>query len=181
MFLKQQFSAAARAALAPVLGGLAVLALGVAAQPAPVAAADPVTAVIFEFSNNDTSGEDSDRTARHAARVSSFDELLADSIAARGTVRFVGVDCPQAPCEAGRMPVDEVFRMAQQAGARLLVHGGIHKMSTLVQFGALEVIDIESQKVVLKRTFSFRGDTDEAFRRAADFMARYFDEVTRNL
>ena len=40
--------------------------------------------------------------------------------------------------------------------------GGIHKMSTLVQWAKAEVIDLRSGQIVLDRLFTFRGDTDQA-------------------
>ncbi len=66
---------------------------------------------------------------------------------------------------------------ARATGARLLVCGGVHKMSTLVQWGKLHVVDLAADRLLLDRNFSFRGDSDEAFRRAAEFVARYVKEV----
>ena len=75
------------------------------------------------------------------------------------------------------MAPDDLVRAARQSGARLLVYGGIHKESTLVQWGKIEVLDLNKHQLVLNKNFSFRGDTDQAFRRAAAFMARYFEAL----
>jgi Protein of unknown function (DUF2380) len=56
-----------------------------------------------------------------------------------------------------------------------VVYGGIRKMSTLVQWGDVELLDLENEKLLLKRIVSFRGDNDEAFSRAAAFVG---DTVT---
>ena len=49
--------------------------------------------------------------------------------------------------------------------------GGIHKMSTLVQWAKAELIDLRSGQIVLDKLFTFRGDTDQAWRRAEKFIA----------
>jgi len=43
-------------------------------------------------------------------------------------------------------------------------------MSTLVQWGDVELLDLEADKVLFRQTVTFRGDTDEAYRRAAAFV-----------
>jgi hypothetical protein len=39
-----------------------------------------------------------------------------------------------------------------------------------VQWGDFELLDLQSEKLLLQRTVSFRGDNGEAFRRAAAFV-----------
>ena len=48
-------------------------------------------------------------------------------------------------------------------------------MSTLVQWAKIEAIDARTGRIVLDKLFSFRGDTDEAWRQAEAFI---FDELT---
>ena len=55
--------------------------------------------------------------------------------------------------------------------------GGIHKMSTLVQWAKVEIIDIAANRVVFDRLFSFRGDSDEAWKRAEAFVSREIREA----
>jgi microcompartment protein CcmK/EutM len=43
-------------------------------------------------------------------------------------------------------------------------------MSTLVQWGEVQLLDLASDKLLLRRTVTFRGDNDTAYRRAADFV-----------
>jgi hypothetical protein len=62
--------------------------------------------------------------------------------------------------------------MARQAGAKLMLFGGLHKMSTLVQWGRVELIDIDANRLLDERPLSFRGDDDQAWRRAADYVAQ---------
>lgn len=79
-------------------------------------------------------------------------------------------DCPEHPCTPVSMHPDDFVAAARRSGARLVVYGGIRKMSTLVQWGDVELLDLDNGKLLLKRTVSFRGDNDEAYRRAAAFV-----------
>ena len=115
----------------------------------------PVTAAIADFDNIDTSREAPDRTAKHAARVQVFAALLRGDLAAQKKFKIVRLSCLNPPCSAARMPPKGLVKAARQAGARLLIFGGIHKESTLVQWGKIEAIDLESDKLVLSKAFSF--------------------------
>jgi hypothetical protein len=68
------------------------------------------------------------------------------------------------------MRTDEFIAAGRRSGARFVVYGGIRKMSTLVQWGDVELLDLDANKLLLKRTVSFRGDNDEAYSRAAAFV-----------
>jgi Protein of unknown function (DUF2380) len=63
------------------------------------------------------------------------------------------------------------LRAASQAGAQILIIGGLHKMSTLVQLAQTAAIDTTSQRVVFRKFFTFRGDNDEAWQRAERFVS----------
>ena len=63
------------------------------------------------------------------------------------------------------------MKAANAAGADFLMVGGIHKMSTLVQWAKAEVIDLRTGQIVLDKLFTFRGDTDQAWRRAEEFIS----------
>ena len=51
-------------------------------------------------------------------------------------------------------------------------------MSTLIQWGSVQVFDVQRKELLLHRIFSFRGDTDEAFRRAANFIGETLHGLT---
>jgi Protein of unknown function (DUF2380) len=61
---------------------------------------------------------------------------------------------------------------ARTAGADYALLGVVQKMSTLVLWCRASLIDLATRKVVLDRWLTFRGDTDEAWRRAASFLTR---------
>jgi Protein of unknown function (DUF2380) len=154
-----------------VLVGL-VLSAGVAGADSNSAAAPGVGVAIVDFSYADTSGEPADQTAAHQQRLQALMAALRRDFAADRQFRLVPVSCGPAPCTVdGTMPAD-LRRAAAEAGATMLVLGGIHKMSTLVQWARIDVIDVATDRAVLSRLFTFRGDSDDAWQRAEAFMSQ---------
>ena len=68
------------------------------------------------------------------------------------------------------MEPEALIAAARDAGAQLLLFGGIHKMSSLIQQGKAQVVDLDQDKVVFDRMLSFRGDTDQAWQQASHFL-----------
>ena len=155
-----------RAKAARVAIGISVL----SPPLAPCLSAAPLTIAVADFDYVDTSGEARDQSAEHKARVAKLAELVRENLSAQGDYRVLPFECPQHPCTPVSMGSDDFIAAARRTGARFVVYGGIRKMSTLVQWGDVELLDLESEKLLLKRTVSFRGDTDEAFSRAAAFV-----------
>jgi hypothetical protein len=58
--------------------------------------------------------------------------------------------------------LNELVVAAREAGADVVLVGGLQKTSTLVQWAKIQAIDVRSERVVLEKLFTFRGDTDEA-------------------
>jgi len=156
----------------PSLCSALLLALLPGGEALAVERAAGIPAVVADFDYDDTSGEARDQSAQHAARVKDFVNLLRDELAAHGRYRILPLSCPEPACSAGRMDANELMQAARRSGARLVIYGGIHKESTLVQWAEVEVVDLDDNKLLLDRLFSFRGDTDEAFRRAAAFIGQ---------
>lgn len=161
------------AAIAALSLSAGPFAAGVALAGDPI----PVPAAVAAFDNYDSAGETPEAAAAHAARVERFAGLVAESLSADGKYEIIPLACSAPPCSAGGMAPEDLIAAARAAGARVLVYGGVHKMSTLVQWGRIQAIDLEGDRLLVDRAFSFRGDSDEAFRRAADFVARYLEEA----
>lgn len=156
-----------------------VLVLGLARADTGIAA-DPGVAIV-DFTYVDTSGEPTDQVAAHQRRLQALMTTLRRDLTADGRFRLVPVNCGPVPCtDAGVAPAD-LLRAASDAGAKILVIGGIHKLSTLIQWAKVEAIDIAANRVVLDRHYSFRGDSDEAWARAAAFMSRDIRAVLAGL
>jgi hypothetical protein len=130
----------------------------------------PVLAVA-EMQYVDTSGEVVDQTADHVRRRREFEASLRGDLAKSGRMRDVGLDCPPNACSVADIDVDRLIGKAQAAGASHLLIGAVHKMSTLVQQAKFNIIDVKSRKVVFDRYVTFRGDSDQAWRRAEAFVA----------
>ena len=160
------------------LGWLGALALS-CVLASSVEGADPVKLAIADFDYKDTSGETQDQAAAHAERLKNFTQLVDDELSASGKYQVVALTCPKRPCSAGAMDAESLSDAARQSGARLLLYGGIHKMSTLVQFGKAQIADLETDQVVYDRTITFRGDDANAWKRAGEFLAE--DLVSKGL
>jgi len=132
---------------------------------------------IAEFGYVDTSGESRDQSREHAARLAAFVSALKADLAAQQRWRLAALDCGGS-CQPADIPASDLLAAARQAGADVLLVGGIHKMSTLVQWAQVEAIDAKSGQVLLNKLFTFRGDTDEAWQRAEAFIAAELSNVS---
>jgi hypothetical protein len=137
---------------------------------AEAAPSPPIPIAVFDFDYFDSSGEARDQTKEHSARTQEFARRLREDLAASPQYRVVSIECPAPPCTAKTLAPEEVVAAAKRAGARLILYGGVHKMSTLVQWASVELVDVEADRVLDDRFLTFRGDSDEAWRRAEAFV-----------
>jgi hypothetical protein len=131
----------------------------------------PVLAVA-EIQYSDTSGEVIDQSADHFRRLREFEASMRSDLAASGKVRNVALDCPPNACSVGDIAADRLLAKARAAGAGYLLIGGIHKLSTLVQWAKFDLVDVGTGNVVFNRLVTFRGDNDKAWRHAESFIVR---------
>ena len=61
---------------------------------------------------------------------------------------------------------------AQAAGAAYLLISSFHKVSTLVQWAKVDLIEVKTRNVFFNRLVTFRGDNDKAWRHAETFIVR---------
>jgi hypothetical protein len=146
---------------------LVVLSPSVATEGAP----SPVPIAVLDLDYVDTSGEVRDQTQEHAARIRRFSDALRGDLERSGKFRIVTPLCGAAPCTASGEP-SELLARARAAGAKLMLIGGVHKQSTLIQWAKVQAVDVEADRPVLDKLITFRGDTDEAWERAEAFVAR---------
>ncbi|MGJ4930226.1 DUF2380 domain-containing protein [Bradyrhizobium sp. HKCCYLS2038] len=148
-----------------------VFALAAFCGAGSAAASDQAPAVtVDEFSYLDTSGEPADQTAAHQRRLQTFVTALKRDVAADTRLRLVSPSC--APACPGDASPDDRLRMAAEAGAGIVITGGVQKLSTLVQWARAAAIDVASHRVLFDKVFTFRGDSDEAWERAELFVSR---------
>ena len=149
-----------------VLGGMLI------GTSAGAADGGPITIAVIDLDYVDTSGEVRDQHQEHAARIARFSEALRSDLARSGKFRIVAPRCDPAPCTSSGAPPAALLAAARQAGAKLVLIGGVHKQSTLIQWAKVQAIDVDADRVVLDKLITFRGDTDEAWDRAEAFLAR---------
>jgi len=148
----------------------------------PVRAEAPATEfaiAVLDFGYKDTSGEPRDQTAEHQKRLDRFMASLRDDLAANASLRVVSLSCGPDPCSLRNAPLMEISLQARQAGAHFLVFGEVQKVSTLIQMGSYHVLDVETNTPVVDRILSFRGDSDEAWRRAEKFLVKELQDEIR--
>lgn len=152
-----------------ILGGL----LAAAAAIAPtVAAAEPVALAVAAFDFRDTSGEVRNQAGEHAARMKALGAAVNDGLSAVGMVGLVELGCEAGACTARTAGLEALSARARKAGAHYLLVGEVHKLSTLVGEMKFAVLDMTTGRPTCDRFLSYRGDTDEAWRRAAAFVVR---------
>jgi hypothetical protein len=132
----------------------------------------PPGLAVAEIDYVDTSGEVIDQSADHRRRLRAFEASLRSDLTASGKLRSVVLDCPPNACSIGDIDANQLIGKAQAAGADFLLISAFHKVSTLVQWAKFDMIDVKAQKLSFERLVSFRGDNDEAWRRAEAFIVR---------
>ena len=145
--------------------------LGAAQAEGESAPPQPVTLAVADLYYADTSGEAADQTAAHQEWLRGFASALQSDLSESGKYRIIPLTCGTEPCSARTDPL-ELQKAARAAGVRLVVIGGVHKTSTLVQWAKIQIADVEQGSVVFDRLLTFRGDTARAWRKAEAFAAR---------
>ncbi len=118
-----------------------------------------------------SSGEARDQGAEHEARRKALTEGIRTDIGKDGAAQSLALACEGA-CRLDAEGVEALRQRAREAGAAFVLVGSVHKMSTLVLSMRVAVLDVASGKLVMERLLSFRGDNDEGWRHAGDFVAR---------
>jgi hypothetical protein len=134
-------------------------------------AAAPVKVAIADFDFVDTSGEVKDQTAAHAARLVGLHDALAAAVNQTGRFAAVSITCATPPCSADNLDAGSLIDAGKRSGARLMIFGGVHKISTLITFGRIEVVDLASGRSLLNRDITFRGDDADAWTHADSYIA----------
>jgi hypothetical protein len=145
-------------------------------EPADARKTRDLTIAVVDFDYLDTSGEARDQRQEHETRLKAFMTALRGDLAAHGKTIVSLMTCDPAPCSV-RTPPGDLLRAARTAGAGIVLVGSIQKMSTLIQWAKAEAIDSTTERMVLDRLFTFRGDNDESWRRAEAFIADQLAEM----
>ena len=137
-----------------------------------LAQADMPVLAVAEIQYSDTSGEVVDQSADHFRRLREFEASLRKDLTASEKVRNADLDCPPNACSIGEIEPARLLDKAQAAGAGYLLISSFHKVSTLVQWAKVDIIDVKTRNVVFNRLVTFRGDNDKAWQHAESFIVR---------
>lgn len=139
--------------------GILLLALMPLSAPAETVAILPVKLL-------DTSGEIRDQQRDHARRMT----ILADAMRAE---LGDSVMIPPEALAACRPQTSEcLLDLAAGAGGDRALFVVAQKTSTLILQLFANLVDLGDNRVILSREMNFRGDNDEAWRRAGRFLGR---------
>lgn len=156
-------------------GTTAVL-IGVLLLSCSVASARELSAAIFDFELTDTSRENqlAPHDAEHQARLAFVSERLRTKLAESG--RFSVVDIAPVAKEARGSNLQACggcdVQFAQQVGAELAVTAMVFKISNLILNMTIFVRDAKTGRNVTVAQAGMRGDTDESWTRALDWLVR---------
>jgi hypothetical protein len=134
----------------------------------------PVLIAVADFDYVDTSGEVRDQRVEHETRLQAFMRAIRDDLAHSGQYRVVPLVCTQTPCTSEGSA--QLMKDARSSGATLLLYGGIHKESTLIQWMKVEAVEVENGQHLFNRLMTFRGDTDESWTRSGRFLIKQLTE-----
>ena len=149
-----------------------LLALGLASTCSEAASTreEGLKAAIIDFAYIDTSGEPTDQAAVHQKRLQAFMAALRADLERDHALHLLPSSCPPLCTDDAQRPAD-LLHAAATAGAKIVITGGIQKLSTLVQWAKVTAFDVDTHRVAFDKLFTFRGDNDEAWQRAEVFVS----------
>jgi hypothetical protein len=143
--------------------------------PAP-AAADGTRIAVFEFELIDTSleGALNGPRADEFLRVSRLAPELRGRLAASGRYSLLDISPVAEEARASNLQVCGGCdtRLAERLGAELAVTGTVQKVSNLILNMNIYVRDARTGRAVTQVSADFRGNTDESWSRALDWLIR---------
>jgi hypothetical protein len=153
----------------------AALLVGVVAAAGAAAAAEPKVAV-FDFELVDTSLEGATYGPRadQQTRLVQITDQLRDRLAKSGRIVVVDIAPVAAQARAANLRTcdgcDAGF--ANQLGADFAVSGWVQKVSNLILNMNVIVRDAKTARVISLKSVDMRGNTDESWSRAIDWLIR---------
>jgi hypothetical protein len=130
----------------------------------------PPKVAILPIKLLDTSAEPKDQSADHARRLEVLASDLSDDLRKTGLFRTVTITSDVLRQRCPGEGADCLLQLARDEGARFVFLGVVHKSSTLILQMWARFADTQTRTVAFSREMNFRGDTDEAWRRAEEFL-----------
>lgn len=152
-----------------ILRGAALVAVMAGHMAAPVLAQTAMQGgglTVFPVKLLDTSYEAQDQTAEHGRRQA----LLAEALAADLSGQLLAQADLDAACP--HQTTQCLMDLLRDRGADRGLFIVVQKSSTLILQVFATVVDVGAARAAQHSELSFRGDNDEAWRRAGQFLAR---------
>lgn len=139
--------------------------------PAQAKEARAAALVMLPIKLLDTSGEPTNQASQHAGRLIGMAENLATDLTRSGLYRTSVISTDQLRNGCPSESVACLLKFAQAQGADAIFIGVVHKSSTLIMQLWARLVDARTGRDIYTRDLNFRGDNDEAWRRAEIFLA----------
>jgi len=160
--------------------GAAGLFLGLlAGPPAQANESRASSLVVLPIKLLDTSGEPTDQASQHAEWRIGMAEGLATDLTHSGLYRATVISADQLRNSCPSESVPCLLKFAQAQGADAIFIGVVHKSSTLIMQLWARLVDARTGSDIYTRDLNFRGDNDEAWRRAEIFLAEQIRDGMR--
>jgi len=133
---------------------------------------------IFDFEMVDTSldGAANGPRADEAARLVRLGDDLRQRLAQSGRVDVVDIAAVAAQARASNLQscggCD--VRFAEELGAKYSVTGWVQKVSNLILNVNIVIRDAETGNMIWRKSVDMRGNTDESWSRALDYLVRNY-------
>ncbi len=148
-----------------------------AALLAGSAAASGPKVAVFNFELVDTSLEGASYGPRpdQQERLARGGNQLRDRLAKSGRVEVVDIVAVAAPTAATGLPTCDGCgaKFARELGADYSIVGWVQKVSNLILNMNIAVRDARSGQLLAVKSVDMRGNTDESWSRALDWLVRY--------
>ena len=148
---------------------LSLLASAALAGPAEVGPSAPTVAML-PIKLLDTSGEPRDQSVEHRRRLAAMALDLAADLASAGPYRIVTLQPDDVREHCSPETTACILAMARSQGAERALLGVVHKSSTLIMQMWTRIVETRTGRILFSRELNFRGDNDEAWRRAELFL-----------
>jgi Protein of unknown function (DUF2380) len=123
------------------------------------------------------------RSSGSQRRLAAVREILAGELAARDVYAVVDAAPIQDRIDAARKHQylhacnGCEIRFAREVDADRVLTGHVRKVSSLIMALWIDIKDARSGRPVLRKVLDFRGDTDQAWQRAALYLARELEQL----
>jgi Protein of unknown function (DUF2380) len=157
--------------------------IGATALPQQAAATEPPSLLVLNLELVDSSGEVTDQREDHERRLAAVRDILATELAGRDVYAVVDPAAIQAEIDATRERQylhacnGCELRFARAAGADRVLTGHVRKVSSLIMALWIDIKDADTGRPVVRKVLDFRGDTDEAWQRAALYLVRELEQL----